>query len=375
MDLSSGINLGRIRGIEIRVHWSWLMILVLLAWSLADTLFREDVPEWSAQQRWLAGSAFAGLFFTSVLLHELAHAIVAQWSGMKVPSITLFIFGGVSAIAGEMRNASAEFRIAIVGPLTSAVLAALFGVLWLITRGEGVGAGFGYLATSNAALAAFNLLPGFPLDGGRVLRSAVWARSGDLVSATRVAASAGNAVAMLMIGGGLVAILAFGWFAGIWYILIGLFLRSAAQGSYVATVTEQALAHLRVREVMRPPRAPVPPSMTIEALVESRVLATAERAYIVGDEDSVIGLITTSDIARQPRERWAATLLREAMVPVERVVTVTPETPLVDALNLLREHEVHQLPVVERGHLAGMLTSDDVLRQIEVRLQFRSDET
>ncbi len=375
MDLSSGINLGRIRGIEIRVHWSWLMILVLLSWSLADTLFREDVPEWTAQQRWLAGIAFAGLFFASVLLHELAHAIVAQWSGMAVPSITLFVFGGVSAIAGEMRSARAEFRVAVVGPLTSAALAVVFGALWFVTREEGISSGFGYLATSNGALALFNLLPGFPLDGGRVLRSAVWARTGDLVRATRIAASAGNVLAMLMIGGGLVAVLAFGWFAGIWYILIGLFLRSAAQGSYVATVTEQALQHLRVREVMRTPRAPVDPDTTIEALVESRVLATAERAYIVGTEDRVLGLITTSDIARLPRERWPTTTVAEAMVPVEQIVTVAPETPLVDALNLLRERNVHQLPVVDRGHLAGMLTSDDVLRQIEVRLQFRSDET
>lgn len=375
MDLSSGINLGRIRGIEIRVHWSWLMILVLLSWSLADTLFLEDVPEWTAQQRWLAGIGFAGLFFLSVLLHELAHAIVAQWFGMAVPSITLFVFGGVSSIAGEMTSPRAEFRVAFVGPLTSAALALLFGALWLATRDQGISAGFGYLATSNGALALFNLLPGFPLDGGRVLRSAVWARTGDLVRATRVAATAGNLLAMVMIGGGLIAVLAFGWFAGIWYILIGLFLRSAAQGSYVATVTERALQHLRVREVMRQPRAPVDPLTTIEALVESRVLATAERAYIVGDEAAVVGLLTTSDIARQPRELWAVTTVRDAMVPADRVVTVTPDTPLVDALNLLREHNVHQLPVVDGGRLAGMLTSDDVLRQIEVRLQFRSNET
>jgi Zn-dependent protease/CBS domain-containing protein len=375
MDLSAGIKLATIRGIEIRVHWSWLIILVLLSWSLADTLFREDVPEWSAQQRWLAAVASSALFFGSVLTHELAHAIMAQRLGMRVPSITLFVFGGVSTIAGEMTSARAEFRVAVVGPLTSAALAVLFGALWLATRGEGIASAFGYLATTNGALALFNLLPGFPLDGGRVLRSAVWGRSGDLVRATRVAARSGTALAMIMIGGGLIAVLAFGLFQGIWYILIGLFLRSAAEGSYVATVTDQALQNLLVRTVMRPPRAPVDPSMTIETLVESRVLATAERAYIIGTEDAVVGLLTTSDIGRLEREQWPTTTVRQAMVPVDRVITVTPETPLVDAMNLLREHNIHQLPVVERGRFVGMLTSDDVIRQIEVRLRFRSNET
>lgn len=375
MDPSSGIKLGTIRGIEIRVHWSWLIILVLLSWSLAGTMFPVDVPEWTVQQRWLAGVACAALFFVSVLTHELAHAIVAQWSGMRVPSITLFVFGGVSAIAGEMTSARAEFRVAIVGPLTSAALAVVFAALWLATRGEGIASAFAYLATTNGALALFNLLPGFPLDGGRVLRSFVWARSGDLVRATRVAALSGTAFAFLMIGGGLVAVLAFGLFQGIWYILIGLFLRSAAEGSLTATITDQALRNLRVRTVMRPPRAPVDPSTTIEVLVESRVLATAERAYIIGTEDAVIGLITTSDIGRLPREQWPTTTVRQAMVPVERVITVTPETPLVDALNLLREHNIHQLPVVEGGRFVGMLTSDDVIRQIEVRLRFRANES
>lgn len=369
MNFSGGFRLARIRGIEILVHWSWTVIFALLVWSFAEGLYVEAAQGWSAPLRWGGAVLTAVLFFNSVLLHELSHAIVAQRVGMAVPSITLFIYGGVSSIAGEMRSAGTEFRVAIAGPLMSWVLGGLCFLVWLFATGLPKEM-FGYLATINGVLGLFNLLPGFPLDGGRLFRSIIWARTGDLVRATRAAALVGEAIAYLMIGGGLIAVLFFGNIGLVWYVLIGLFLRNAAQGSYSATVTERVLRDVTVSAVMRPPNAPVDAGTTIETLVETRVLPGAERAFLVVQEGRVVGLVTTMDIARVPREQWAAMAVSHAMVPSGQVMTVTAGTPLLEAMGLLQEHDVHQLPVLEGGQLVGMLTRGDVLNQLEVRLQF-----
>lgn len=370
MNFGSGIGIGRIRGIEIRIHWSWFIILVLLTWSFADGLYRDLFEDWSNNQRWAAAVVTSGLFFLSVLLHELSHAFVAQRYGMSVPSITLFVFGGVSSIAGEMRTAREEFAVAIAGPMMSWVLAVVFAVLWLATHGSDVSGVFGYLAWINGALGLFNLLPGFPLDGGRVLRSIIWARSKSLVRATRVAATVGSAIAYVMIGGGLLSVFAFGLLGGIWYVLIGLFLKSAAEGSYRAMLADRALRNVSVQMVMQPPSEPIEGSMTVQRLVDERLLRVAERAYLVGDEGRVVGLVTPADITRLPRDRWERTAVSAVMVPAASVKTVTPATNLVDAMRLMQEHDVHQLPVLEDGRLVGMLTRGDVLRQVELRMRF-----
>jgi len=244
MNLGSGFGIGRVRGIEIRIHWSWFIILILLTWSFADGIYHDLYEEWSDGQRWTAAIITSAFFFLSVLLHELSHAFVAQRYGMTVPSITLFVFGGVSSIAGEMRTAREEFAVAIAGPLMSWVLAAFFAALWLVTTGTLAGGVFGYLAWINGALGLFNLLPGFPLDGGRVLRAIVWGRSKSIVRATRVAATVGSLIAYLMIGIGLLSVFYLGLLGGIWYVLIGLFLKSAAEGSYQAMLADRALRNI-----------------------------------------------------------------------------------------------------------------------------------
>jgi Zn-dependent protease/predicted transcriptional regulator len=371
MNLGAGIGIGRIRGIEIRIHWSWFIILVLLTWSFADGLYRDLYEDWSDGQRWIAAIITSGLFFLSVLLHELSHAFVAQRYGMTVPSITLFVFGGVSSIAGEMRTAREEFAVAIAGPLMSWVLALVFGGLWLVTQGTGAGGVFGYLAFINGALGFFNLLPGFPLDGGRVLRSIVWGRSKSIVRATKVAASVGSIIAYLMIGIGLLSVFYFGLLGGIWYVLIGLFLKSAAEGSYQAMLADRALRDVDASAVMQPPSQPIEASMTVQQLVDERLLRAAERAYLVGSDGHVIGLVTATDITRLPREQWARTAVTSVMVPAEQVRTVTPGTDLVEAMRLMQQYDIHQLPVLDEGRLVGMLTRGDVLRQVEVRMRFQ----
>ena len=315
MDLTTGFTIGRIRGIAIRVHWSWLLIFGLLSWSLSQGLFGSMFEGWPDAKRWAAGVGTTLLFFFSVLLHELSHSFVAQSYGMRVPSITLFVFGGVSSLGAEMRTAGQEFRVAIAGPLMSWLLAALLGAAWYLTRHEGVGVIFGYLALVNGLLGTFNLLPGFPLDGGRVFRSIIWARTHDLMRATRIASRVGVVIAYAMIAFGLVNIFFFGLFGGLWYVLIGLFLKSASEGSYASMLVESALKDVGVATVMQSAPPPVHALVTLQRLVDERVLSTGERVFVVERDGQIVGLITTTDVTKQPRSACATQPSRRRWCP------------------------------------------------------------
>ncbi|MDA0353369.1 MAG: site-2 protease family protein [Chloroflexi bacterium] len=365
MDFNSGLVIGRVRGVAIRVHWSWVVIFTLIAWSLADTVYPDYEKDWTQNQYWAAGVVSSVLFFASVLIHELSHTFVALHYGMQVPSITLFVFGGVSQMAGEMRSPRQEFFIAIVGPLSSWVLSILFGLLWLVTRDQGVAVVFGYLALINFALGFFNLLPGFPLDGGRVFRSIVWGRVHDLTKATRIASTVGQAIAWMMIVGGIVWVFFLG-IGGLWYVLIGLFLKNASEQAYAQVLLERALKDVVAADVMRPPPVPVPEAWSLQQLAEDRILGDAERAFLVESIGRVSGLITISDLTHVPRARWAETTVREAMVAATEVHTVRPDTSILEAMRLMQEHDVNQLPVLDDGRLVGLLTRGDVLKRLEL---------
>lgn len=369
MDLTSGLVIGRVRGIEIRVHWSWVLVFSLVSWSLATGVFRDLFTDWSDTRLWIAALLTALLFFVSVLLHELSHAFVAQSLGMTVPSITLFVFGGVSTLAAEMRSAGEEFKVAIAGPLMSWLLAVALAVTWLVLRGTGVGTIAGYLAWVNFILGAFNLLPGFPLDGGRVFRAIAWSRTKNLVRATRLASQVGTGIAWVMILLGIMTVL-FISLVGLWYVLIGLFLKSASESAYQRLVIERSLEHVLARDVMREPPEPVGESWTLQRIVDERVLRQAERCVFIQRDGAVVGVLTTSDLTRVPRERWPETPAREAMVPTERVIVVAPEASVLDAMKLMQEHDIHQIPVLEGGHMIGLVTRADVLRQLELRATF-----
>jgi Zn-dependent protease len=369
MGLGPSFTIARIRGIDIRIHWSWVFIFWLITWAVQG-VFAEFVDSWSDGERVAAALGASLLFFVSILLHELSHALVAQSYGLRVPSITLFVLGGVAALADEAKNARQELLVALAGPAMSFALAGVYGLAWLALRGQDISVIAGYLSLINFALGLFNLLPGFPLDGGRVFRAIVWARTGSQVRATQIAARAGAVIAYLLIAFGVVQ-LAFGNFGGLWYVLIGLFLRAAASGSEQTLLTDMALGHVVVREVMRPPPDPVPASTTLQGLVDSRVLITGERCYLVGSPDgTVIGLITTSDITHSPRATWPEVLVEQVMVPRERVQVIGPEEPVLEALARMREHDIHQLPVIDDDRLVGLVTRGDVMRQIELRRRF-----
>ncbi len=370
MDLTTGLLIGRIRGIAIRVHWSWIFIFTLLTWALATGLFAIQFEDWTMEQRWIGAMATAVLFFASVLLHELSHAFVALAYGMKVPSITLFIFGGVSSIAGEMETPGQEFRVAIAGPLMSAALGFFFMVLGIGLPIGDVGLIFAYLGLVNFILAIFNLLPGFPLDGGRVFRSIVWRRTRDLTRATQIASNVGAGIGWLLIIIGVLFVLTVG-LIGIWWVLIGLFLKSAAESAYNQVLVEHSLRGLRTADVMRTAPEPMDEETDLERIVEQRVLRLGERVVFLARNDRVTGLITTKDLSKVPRERLAHTRAVDAMVPAAEVITVEPDTSLAAAVRLMAEKDVHQLPVLEGGQMVGLLSRGDVLQQIEHRMRFR----
>jgi Zn-dependent protease len=367
MNLQSGLVIGRIRGITVRVHWSWVFIATLVTWSLADNLYEELFPRWTALQLWSAAGTSAILFFVSILLHELSHAFVAQRYGIQVPSITLFIFGGVSNLAGEMETARQEFRVAIAGPLMSWTLALLFGAASLLIPGD-IATIAAYLAFVNFVLGLFNLLPGFPLDGGRIFRSIVWARTGDLTRATRAASLMGNAIAYLLIALGVVTVVTTGSLTGIWYVFIALFLKGAADSAYQRVLIDDALKDVAVGDVMRPAPDAIEDSWTIAEVVDRHILGGPERAVLTSSGGRISGLITASDVTSVPRDAWPSTRVAEAMVQASDVVTARRDTSIIEAMRLMQEHDIDQLPVVEEGRLLGLLTRGDVLNQIEFRM-------
>ncbi len=366
--------IGRVRGIEIRVHPSWLLIFALLAWTLSSDVFGDLRPRWSEEARWAAGIGTTLVFFASVLIHELSHAVVAQRYGMQVPSITLFIFGGVSNLSGEMKSAGQEFRVAVAGPLMSWLLALIFGAVWFPMRTADAAVVPQYLALINAALGLFNLLPGFPLDGGRVLRAALWARSDDLLKATRVAARTGTAVGYLMIVLGGVTIIAFREFSGLWYVLIGLFLRSAAAGSYRTAYVESELSDVVAADVMRPLPEPVLASLSLQRFAEERLAIAPGALFLVEEGGAVVGLIAAAEVMAVPYDDRPSAPVSAHMAPVSEIVSVERDAPAVEVLVAMQNHDVHFVPVLDNGRVIGMVAHADLLRRAGIEGRSRGED-
>lgn len=366
--MGSSIKLFRIFGIDIGIHWSWVFIFVIVTWTFATGILDDNYPRWTDQQRWTAGALIAGVFFLSILAHELSHAIVSNRNGLPVKTITLFVFGGVSNLSREPDSASLEFRIAVVGPLTSLVLGLLFGAAWLALRpvNSGIASICGYLGFINASLAVFNMLPGFPLDGGRVLRSAVWGRNKNRLRATRTAAHVGEWIAYGLMAGGVAQSVFISPFAGIWMLLVGFFLKNAAASSYTQLVVETTLDGITVRDVMKTSFDSVAPDVSVEELVHDYVLKRNARCFAVIAAGDFAGLVTLTDVRKLPREEWATTSVYRAMTPATRLQSLSPDENLTKVLRVMAEHDVNQLPVVERRELVGMLDRADVVRFIQM---------
>jgi Zn-dependent protease/CBS domain-containing protein len=365
----SSIKIGKIFGIEIGVHWSWLFIFVLITWSFASGILQEFFPEWSDARRWAVGVIVAGIFFASILLHELSHSLVAKARGIPVKGITLFVFGGVSNLGREAETAGEEFQIAIVGPLTSLAIGAVFAIIWAVMRvpAPDEAAIAGYLAAVNGIIAAFNLLPGFPLDGGRVFRSIVWARNRNLLRATRTAARVGEYVAYLLMAAGAAQILFGLLLGGVWMIFIGIFLRNASAGSYEQLLLEMALRGVTAGELARRDYEMVSPELTVAQLVDDHMLAGQGRCYPVMAGDELLGLVTLTDVRRLEREQWPTTTVYRAMTPFERLRTVAPREAVSRVLQIMSQADINQVPVVDGRLLVGIVSRGDILRLIQVR--------
>jgi Zn-dependent protease/CBS domain-containing protein len=367
--LKNSIRIARIGGISINLHVSWILIFILITWTLAGSYFPQNYPDWSLSLYWTVGLVTSVLFFGSVLAHELAHSFVARARGLPVHDITLFIFGGVAQLEEEPQTAATEFVMALVGPLTSIVLGACFGALWLTASGvnEPLAALGMYLALINVWLGIFNLIPGFPLDGGRVLRSILWQATGNLQRSTRWASLVGQAVAYLFILAGIWMIFTGDWVGGLWIAFIGWFLDNAASNSYRQLTVRNLLAGHKVREVMSRDCPQVGPGLTLDELVSGHMLPRGARCFPVVEGGMVRGLLTLHNIKGVPQDRWAMTTVGEIMTPLEGLKKVGPDQELWAAMQNMTADGVNQLPVMEDGQLLGMLGRDNIVSFIRIK--------
>jgi Zn-dependent protease/predicted transcriptional regulator len=370
--IRGGIPIGKAFGISLRLHYSWFIIFALITWALTASYFPSVYPAWSLGTRIAAGIITSLLFFGSVLAHELMHSIVAQHQGLPVQSITLFIFGGVSQIAREPKMAKDELRMAIAGPLASLVIGGIFWGIWFWLRGQGstgefAGAIAYWLGLINVFLAGFNLIPGFPLDGGRVLRSILWGRSQNLRSATKTASNVGRAVGYLFIFVGIFLVFQGSWFNGLWLAFIGWFLENAAIGSYRQVALHDMLQGHVAGEIMTRDCQTVPPDLSIERLVNEHMLASGRRCFPVIDGDHVVGFVTIHNVRAIPRDLWNMKTVKEVMTPFDDLKWVRPDADLSTVLQMLAEGDINQVPVVQDHNVVGMISRDNILSFIDIR--------
>jgi len=369
--MTSSFKLGRIFGIPIAVNYTWFIIFVMITLSLATYYFPSRYPYWGSSLYWALGILTSLLFFASVLIHELAHSLVSKAQGIPVHRITLFLFGGVASIAREAASPLGEFIMALAGPVSSLIVAFGFGVLWIVGRilSEPLAALAGYLALINLSLALFNLIPGFPLDGGRLLRSFIWGVTGNYRRATEVAINLGRVVALLFILGGLGWAVSGHWADGLWLAFIGWFLENAATQSYRQMVTREALRGVTVGELMSRECPLVPPSISLEQLVYDYILPRSLRCFFVSEGDEMRGLVTMHHIKGIPREKWAVVTVESVMTPIRLLTKARVNDDALEILEKMDEEDINQMPVMEGDRLVGLIRRDHLLHFIRTRLE------
>lgn len=373
MNSASGLRIGKILGIPIYLHASWVIIFVLITMSLAMQ-FTQEHPQWTQVQHWSVGIATSLLFFASVLFHELSHSVVAQAYKIRVVSITLFIFGGVARIGRDPTKAIQEFNIAIAGPLASFFLA---GVFFALTRffpfSTMTGALAAWLWETNLALAVFNLLPGFPLDGGRIFRALVWGVTKDFTRATKVAGASGKLVAYGMIVFGAWYALKGQWTSGLWLAFIGWFLLNAAQESVAQIAIRETLSGLRAEDVMSHEVPTIARDISLEDYGHE-VLRTGRRCHLVVTDDRLVGMMNVHTLNSVRRDEWAHMSVQAVMIPRDKILWASPEEPLLGLLERLLAADVNQMPVVhgtenDGAHIIGIVTRDSILRVMRTRAE------
>ncbi len=370
--MGSAIVLGRLFGIQVRLHYTWFIIFTLVTVSLVS-------PNWSQPLIWLIAIATSLLFFASVLAHELAHSLVGRANGIPMKSITLFIFGGMAQMTKEATRAGVEFRMAAAGPASSLVIGGLFGLLWLVIQDAvpPLATMALRLALVNVALAVFNMIPGFPLDGGRVFRSILWRATGNYERSTRIATRVGRGVAYLFILSGILIVffgrpLGLSWFDGLWIAFIGWFLNNAASASYRQVQWREALQGFTAADLMTSNFPVAPAEMTVGELVQRYVLPTGHRLFVVADESRLLGIVTLHNIKPVARQNWPITLVREIMTPVDRLKIAEPNQEALSLLEAMDDSDINQMPVVSAGRVIGLVTRDNLARFFRTRSELRA---
>jgi Zn-dependent protease/predicted transcriptional regulator len=367
------IKLFNLFGFEVRIDLSWLIIAALITWSLADGLFPYLYPGLDTETYWIMGLVGALGLFVSIVAHEFCHSLVARKFGMPMKGITLFIFGGVAEMGDEPPTAKAEFLMAIVGPLSSIAIGVIFYLIHLYGNSAGwntpINGVIYYVAYINGILAAFNLIPAFPLDGGRVLRSILWGAKGNMRWATRVSSAIGAAFGIGLIVLGVFEFIRGNIIGGVWMFLIGLFLRSAAQMSYQQLLVRKALEGESVRRFMNTNPVSVQDSLTVEQLVEDYIYKYHYKMFPVMSGDKLVGCITTREVKEIPREKWSSETIREAASSCSPENTIPPQTDAIKALAMMNQSGVSRLLVVERDHLVGVVTLKDLLDFFSLKVE------
>jgi Zn-dependent protease len=371
--MRSQIKLGKIFGIEIGLHYSWLIIAVLISLSLAQ-YFADAHPDWGGTMIWTTSLVTAILFFVSIVVHELSHAAVARARNIPVRSITLFALGGVAQIEGEAPDGKTEFWMGIVGPVTSIAIGSLcLGSAYLFGWAPGTEATTPSMATLvwlgyiNISLAIFNMLPGFPMDGGRVLRGIIWTVTGNSEKATRIASLAGQFIAFALIIFGLFMFFSGSGLGGLWMAFIGWFLLNAARASYAQSQIAEDLRGVRVRDLMSGSYPAVESRMDVQTLVDGHLLRTGQNFFVVVDNNGPVGLITTHEIGSVDRKLWPFKSVADVMTPIDEVDTVDLNTPAADALEIIGREGVGQLPVISGGRLQGIFSRERILQYLVTR--------
>jgi Zn-dependent protease/CBS domain-containing protein len=368
------IKLFKLLGFEVRVDWSWIIIAILIAWSLSKGLFPSYYKNLSPQTYWWMGIIGAAGLFLSIIAHEFSHSLVARKYGLPMKGITLFIFGGVAEMEDEPPSAKVEFMMAIAGPICSILIALIFYGIHAAGKQAGlaqpINGVVGYLAWINAILAGFNLLPAFPLDGGRVLRSILWGVKKNLRWATYISSRIGSGFGILLIILGVVQVFRGNFVGGMWWFLIGMFLQGAAKASYQQLLTRRALEGEPVRRFMKTDAVTVPPSIALDELVEDYIYKYHFKMFpVVEDHDKLLGCVTTRQIKEIPRAEWSRATVGDVASQCTPENTIGPQADAMKALSIMKQTGASRLMVVEGGRLVGIIALKDLLELLSLKVE------
>ncbi len=372
------IKIFSLLGFEVRVDLSWVVLAVLITWSLAKGVFPDYFENLPEQTYWFMGAAGALGLFLSIIFHELSHSLVARRFGIPMKGITLFIFGGVAEMTEEAPDAKAEFWMALVGPVSSLLMSA---ICFVISRyGEGAGWSvpvvgvFIYLAWINVALAVFNMIPAFPLDGGRILRAVLWGLKNNLQWATRISSRLGSGFGILLIALGLYSIIRGQFIGGIWWFLIGMFVRNAAQMSYQQLLTRKALEGEMVRRFMVTDPVTVPPTISLQQLVDQYIYKHHFKLYPIVEDGKLSGYVTVRQLKEVPHDQWTRVKVREVARPCSPEMNIPPDTDALQALSIMNRTGSSRLMVVEDDRLVGIIALKDLLQFLSLKLALEEME-